>query len=299
MNEVSTMIDAPAQHRRFTLLCILSLIAAWPTIVQVIRLALDDDRYGHILLIPLISFILIYLRRKESFSNVQPSLIGGALLIAAGIISYFGLGLTGSWLNQDSKLLISVLALVVIWNGAFLLCYGKEAFMQARFALLFLLFVVPPPSWMLDKAVIALQYRSAEISYILFKVAGIPVFAHGVKFSLPGIDIEIARECSGIRSCISLVVTSVLAGYAFLQSGYSRLSLVVLTIPIAILKNAVRITTISWLGLYVNRDFFFGALHKRGGLLFALLAVIMMLPFVYLFRGWESRMLRRTDAFGR
>jgi exosortase len=290
------MIDGRVQHCRFTLLCILLLIASSTTIVKVTRLALADDRYGHILLIPFISFILIYLRRKEIFSNVRPSLSAGALLLAVGAISSLGLGLEKNWLNPDSKLLISVLALVVIGNGAFLFCYGKEAFRHARFALLFLLFVVPLPSSLLDKAVVMLQYRSAEISYVLFKLLGIPVFVNGVNFSLPGVDIEIARECSGIRSCISLFITSVLGGYVFLRTTYSRVSLVVLTIPIAIFKNAVRITAISWLGLYVNRDFFFGVLHKHGGLPFALLAVMMLLPFVYVFRDWESRMIRRADT---
>jgi exosortase len=293
------MIDTQPQHRRFMLLWIASGAAFFSTIAQVTRLALDDERYSHILLIPIISLILIYIRRNEIFYRAQPAPSAGMWLLVLGSGVYGAALLAGSWLDPGTKLLFAVIALLTVWMGAFLLSYGTEAFRQAEFALLFLLLMVPVPSWILDKAVVALQHGSAAVTFVLFKLLRIPVLAQGVRFSLPGVDIEVAQECSGIRSCVSLIVTSVLAGYVFLRSAYSRLSLVLLAIPIAIVKNAIRITTISWLGLYVNRDFFFGALHKRGGLLFALLAVIMMLPFVYLFRGWESRMVRRTDAFGR
>jgi exosortase len=293
------MIDTQPQHGRFMSLWIASLAVFFPAIAQVTRLAWDDERYSHILLIPVISLLLIYIRRTEIFYRTRPAPRAGVSLLVLGSCFYGMAPLAGSWSDEGTKLLVTVIALVTVWVGAFFLCYGTQAFRQAEFALLFLLLMVPVPSWLLDKAVVALQHGSAEVAFVLFKLLRIPVLAEGVRFSLPGVDIEVAKECSGIRSCVSLIVASVLAGYVFLRSGYSRLFLALLAIPIAIVKNAVRITTISWLGLYVNRDFFFGTLHKRGGLLFALLALIMMLPFVYLFRGWESRMVRRTDAFGR
>jgi exosortase/archaeosortase family protein len=81
----------------------------------------------------------------------------------------------------------------------------------------------------------------------------------------------------------------VLTGNIFLRSNYSRICLIVLTVPIAILKNAVRIVTISWLGTYVSTDFFFGTLHRHGGLPFSLLALALMLPLVYVLRRLEAR----------
>ena len=52
----------------------------------------------------------------------------------------------------------------------------------------------------------------------------------------------------------------------------------VLTIPISIFKNAVRIATISWLGVYVSKGFFYGNLHRRGGLPFSLFALALLAP---------------------
>ena len=58
------------------------------------------------------------------------------------------------------------------------------------------------------------------------------------------------------------------SGGVLLASVRSRILLVLISIPIAILKNAIRITTISCLGLRVNRGFFYGNLHRNGGLPF-------------------------------
>ena len=98
---------------------------------------------------------------------------------------------------------------------------------------------------------------------VVFKVIGMPFLRRGFTFSLPGIDIEIAKECSGIRSSLSLLLSAIVVGYLFLRSAWSQLFLAVVTIPIVIFKNAVRIAIISWLGIYVDRSFFFGNLHRR------------------------------------
>lgn len=285
-------------HYRFLFLWIISLVAFGPTISQATQLSLQDDRYAHVLLIPFIAFILIYIRRKEIFCTVHPCRTTGTILLLFALGFYCSVELMGNWLNQSVRVMLLVVTLVIAWIATFLLCYGGESFRRARFALLFLFLMIPLPAVVLDNAAVALQHGSAEVSYVLFKLLGVPVFADGVKFSLPGVNIEIAEQCSGIRSCISLLITSVLAGYVFLRSGYSRLCLVVLTIPIAILKNAIRITTISWLGIHVNQEFFFGALHRHGGLPFSLVALAMMLPLVWGFRAWESRIGRRQLTVG-
>ena len=193
------------------------------------------------------------------------------------------------WLQGDGALSWATLAIVSSLTAAFLLCYGARAFRQAVFPLSFLFVLVPIPVSFLDGAATVLQHASAYASYALFKLLGVPVFADGVKLALPGAEIEVARECSGIRSCISLLITSSLAGYVCLRSVYARGCLILLTVPIAILKNAVRIVTISWLGLNVSKNFFYGNLHRRGGVVFSLLALTLMLPIVYTLRRIEDR----------
>ena len=115
------------------------------------------------------------------------------------------------------------------------------------------------------------------------------MFRRGFQLSLPGADIKIAEQCSGIRSSIALFITALLCGQIFLRSGWSRLSLALLAIPVAIFKNAVRVATISYLGAYVDVAFFYGRLHRYGGLPFSLLALAILLPVLFALHKFESR----------
>jgi len=66
------------------------------------------------------------------------------------------------------------------------------------------------------------------------------------------------------------------AGYLCLRSWWTRTALIVLTAPIALLKNAIRIVVITLLGARVDRAFFDGPFHHRyGGAIFSVVAVAL------------------------
>jgi exosortase/archaeosortase family protein len=82
------------------------------------------------------------------------------------------------------------------------------------------------------------------------------------------------------------LIVAIVAGYIYLRSGWARLALILMTIPIALFKNAVRIVGISTLAAYVNRIFIDGAFHHvYGGLLFS---VVGMAIFVVVLAGLQK-----------
>ena len=155
--------------------------------------------------------------------------------------------------------------------------------------------MIPIPTVVFDKIVFALQKGSSEMTYVLFKLFGVPVFRQGFKFSLPGVEIEIAKECSGIRSSLALFITGILAAHVFLRSGWRMIVLSLAMIPLAIFKNAVRIVTLSWLGVYVDRSFLYGRLHQQGGILFALIALAIFVPLLFVLQKSESTQMRHLN----
>jgi len=64
---------------------------------------------------------------------------------------------------------------------------------------------------------------------------------------LRGLTVEVAKECSGIRSCVVFVIVAIVASRVCLRSVWAQWALIVSMIPIAIFKNAVRIVVISTL----------------------------------------------------
>jgi exosortase len=82
---------------------------------------------------------------------------------------------------------------------------------------------------------------------MLFAISGTPILRNGALFELPGITIEVAQECSGIRSSWVLFITTLAASYLFLRSGWKRAVLIAFVIPLAIVRNALRIWVIGLL----------------------------------------------------
>jgi exosortase/archaeosortase family protein len=55
-----------------------------------------------------------------------------------------------------------------------------------------------------------------------------------------------------------------------------------------ILKNGMRIVTLTLLAMYVDLSFLFGKLHRDGGIVFFLLGLLLLLPVLLLLRRGES-----------
>jgi exosortase len=264
------------RHVEFLPLWILSLILLRVPVSALVNFALHDERYSLILLIPFISGFVVWLRRKTIFVSYRYCPTVGMPVLLIGTALLFSMNLQPPLLSQAAGLRVAAFAIVLVWTALFVLCYGMEALRHATFPFLFLLLMVPIPMSLVDNAAVLLQKGSAEMSYRLFELLGIPVFRVGFKFTLPGVEIQVAEECSGVRSSFSLFIASILACHLFLRSKWNQLWFVLFTIPVLIFKNAVRIVTISSLSVYVDRGFLFGNLHHRGGLPFSLIAVAIL-----------------------
>lgn len=278
------LADGRSPHAYALIFWLLSLVLFREPLISLARLSFHDELASHVLLIPLISAFLIYLERTRIFrvTHYCPSAGVPALLIAA--ILWFGLKSHVASLNPVDRLSVSTALIVLVWVSGFVLIYGSASSRSAVFPLLFLFLMSPLPLVVTDYLTSILQKGSADICYALFRAIGVPVSRHGFQFSLPGVDIEVAEQCSGIHAGLALFIAGVLAEHFLLQNTWKKLCFILCIFPIAVFKNAVRIVTISWLGIHVNSDFFQGALHRRGGLPFSLLALAMMAILLWLLR---------------
>jgi exosortase len=267
------------KHAMFVAFIIISSLTFYKTISAVIRYSLaSSDSSSHIVLIPIISLFLLYLERQKIFTITRTSILPGAGLALLGIVFYSLVNRslflkTGNW-----QLCLETLCVVLIWIAGFLLCYGFAALRAAAFPLLFLLLMVPLPDVILDRAVYALQSGSTEISYLIFQLVGTPVSRHGFLLSVPGVTIEVAKECSSIRSSIALFITCLLAAHLYLRTAWKKFVFVVLGLLLSVVKNGIRITTLTLLSVYVDPGFLYGRLHRQGGFIFFLIALLILLP---------------------
>ena len=165
--------------------------------------------------------------------------------------------------------------------------FGRAWLRALAFPLLFLYFILPMPVMIRDLFDFVLQRASASTLLGLLKLTGTPVFRDGMNFSLPGLTIEVAKECSGIRSSLVLLITSLVAGDMFLRSHWRRTILALLFFPIGALRNAVRILAVSLLTIHVDRTIIEGPLHRRGGPPFFVLSLIPLFLILAILRRSE------------
>ena len=147
-------------------------------------------------------------------------------------------------------------------------CYGRRVFRRLLFPIVFLLWLPPWPQAIVSRVVSSLQQSSAWATYILLQLVGMPVAKNGVILSIPGFNLEIAQECSSIRSSMILIITSIVLVYLFLDSAWRRGLVLLAVFPLTFLKNALRIFALSVLAVYVDPEIFSGRFHKQGGAVF-------------------------------
>ena len=266
-----------------------SLAICWPAISALTVFSFHHEFSSHVLLIPALSLYLLYMERRVVFREVRSSLALGSALILTGAALYW-LAMVHASLQGPAEFLPgSTLAMVVIWMGGFLICYGYRAWRAAAFPLFFLLLMVPLPEQVLARTIYFLQEGSTTLSFFLFKLVGTPAFRQGFLISVPGQTIEVAKECSGIRSSIALFITCLLAAHLFLRTPWKILLFVVLVLPVSIVKNAIRIVTLTLLSIHVDPGFLRGNLHHDGGFFFFLLALAILFPVLLLLQKSEQR----------
>jgi exosortase len=276
--------DTPKAHLSALTLYLVCVSLFWRPLVGLATLAFHDENSSHILFIPLISGFLLYLQRKEVFRSCRSCPILGMPLLFAAIFLQFLLQVPLSALKSTDRLAALAALLVLAWMAIFLLCYGVTAFKAASFPLFYLCLMIPLPVAASDCLISFLQKGSADVSNALFHVIGVPVLRHGFQFSLPGMLVEVAEQCSGIHSAISLLIAGLLAAHFVLDGLWRKLVFVLCILPIAIIKNAVRIVTLAWIGIHINPAVFQSRLHRQGCLPFSLVALAMMAALLWLLR---------------
>jgi len=279
----------------FLLFTTAGLLLATKHLVALVWLSNSSEVYSYIPLIPFISAYLFWMKRKTILEQTSYSMVPG-LIVSVGGVGLYGVAMMIGHFGNRGDFLSLVMGSFILWFlGGFICFYGLRAFKRALFPLGFLAFMIPIPTFILDPYITALQKASAEVSYLVFKALGVPVFRNGTVFELPGLTIEVARQCSGIRSSLALILTTLLSGYLILDTITYRILFIMAVVPIAVVKNGLRIVTISLLAAYVDKIYISSHwIHRSGGIPFFIAALFLLLFPVL----WGLKVLERRRKIG-
>jgi exosortase C (VPDSG-CTERM-specific) len=280
----------------------LMLCFAWP-LWSLIGFAARSQFYSYILLIPFISFYLVWQGRKNPSPAAPPAegLTAGFLTAGALVLAAYWLLLRSRWkLTEDDYLAVMMPAFLLFFAG---ICgrFLGGAFLRAHvFPLGLLVFMVPMPTAALQGVDMFLQYSSAAVACAFFTVSGTSFLQDGLVFQLPDITLQIAPECSGIHSSLVLFITSLLAAHLFLHTPWKRAVFILAVIPLGILRNGFRVYTIGELCIHIGPRMINSPIHHKGGpIFFALSLIPLFLLLIVLQKSERSRVKPTTKPEGR
>jgi len=249
-----------------------------PALVGLASLAAESKLHSHVLLIPFLSGFLLWNHPSlREIRRVPAPRIGGAFLTAGLFLAIAAWSAEG-WSETD-RLALFVLAYVVTVAGGGFLFQGTGWMRAAAFPICFLLFLIPLPDGAVEALELVLTRATVELLVPLFHFVSMPLEREGATFHLPGISLEVARECSGIRSTWVLLVTAVLVSHMLLSRPSARLVLVALVVPLGIVRNVMRVFTIALFCVHGHPSLIDSPIHTQGGPLFFALSLV---PFALL-----------------
>jgi len=265
-------------------------VAFWSPLYHLARYAAGSDLYSYILLLPLISLYLVFLKKNDLPGEWGGKTTAAWIPVLTGavvLLSYWALRLRGWQPANNDHLSMTIFSWFCFLVGGGLHFLGFDGMRRLAFPMGILVLMAPFPTFFTHGLETFLQHASAEAAAALFNLSGETVFRQGLVFQLPGIVIEVARECSGIHSSLVLFITSLLAGHLLLRSPWRKAVLALAVIPLGIARNGLRIFTIGMLCVHVDPAMIDSPIHTRGGPLFFALSLLPFFVLIYLLRRSE------------
>ncbi|NCC91681.1 MAG: exosortase/archaeosortase family protein [Opitutae bacterium] len=244
------------------------VILYWPILVPMVRQWAADDNYSHGFLVPFIAGYLAWMRRDALASaRISPSNAGLAVVL-------FGLGmLLLGWLGTEYFTMRS--SLVVVLTGCVLYLLGWPVTRILLPPLAYLLLMIPIPYIVYDAAAFPLKLFVTKVSVLALKSMGVVLWQEGNILMFPGITLEVADACSGLRSIMSLLALGAAYALVLHSSARDRVVLIAATLPIAVLTNCLRVIATGVLAQYYGAAAAEGFFHEFAGMFIFFMAVAM------------------------
>ena len=270
-------------------------------LIGLTRYALHSELNSHVVLVPFVSAYLLWIRWKDLPPAKRPSWSGASAFAVTGFAmaaTAWKLEAIGGAISRNDHLTLTTLGFVsFVVAGGFAFA-GAKWMRATAFSFAFLLFMVPLPDYVVELLENASKLASAEAASWFFNLSGTSFLRTNNVFELPGITIQVAQECSGIRSSWVLIMTSLLAAHLFLRTTWRRALLVALVIPLGVLRNGFRILVIGLLCVNYGPQMINSVIHRRGGPFFFVLSLVPLFLFLWWLRRSEVRRAAESTPRG-
>jgi exosortase len=228
---------------------------------------LTNPDAGHGLLLLPIAAWMAWKRGVSPKAAAQPYL-GIAALLAAVLLRYVS-GLAAELFTMRFSMLMAALALVVFYAGV-------RQLVHWWLPITLVVLSIPLPVVVLGSLALPLQLQASHIGAALLEWRHVPVMLNGNVLQIPGHTLFVTEACSGLRSLSALLALGVLVGGMWLKYPISRVLLLLLTLPVAVLLNGVRVFLTGFLVFFVDPALGEGFMHMTEGWIIFVAAFLIL-----------------------
>lgn len=265
-------------NKKLYILLLLWIVAFIPVYTELWEAWLNHSNNSHGLLVPFISVYLIWQKQNQLNKAVVNSSNMGAFILAFSMLLYI-ISYIGAVAVVSRAMIVTSLIGIILFN------YGVAVFSIIQFPLIYLIFMVPVPSTIYGMAALPLQIFATKVSTFIIKILTIPVHREGTMLYFSSTQLEVAEQCSGLRSITSFIMLSLLFAYLMDKNWWKRLFVVMSAIPLAIFVNIARVTGTGILANFYGATVARGFLHEFSGMaVFVFGFILLTIEFILLNR---------------
>ena len=234
------------------------------------RLMEGESYYTHAPLVPFVSLIIAVLLIRHTRIPVRPDRKWGGIVLGFFVLTHM-LACLARVNFASGFAFIGVLA------GLVLLIWGRAALRRLWFPLAMLVFMVPLPEVSIAQLNFRLKMFASRGGVTIADFIGVPVEGQGNQVFLEGGKrLVIANVCNGLRTLISLLAFGALYAYVCRLKGWWRIGLFLMSVPIAVVANSVRIVSLIVVADAWDAEVATGWFHDWSGVLIFVLAFLLM-----------------------
>jgi exosortase len=240
-------------------------------------LAIDwwtDPDAGHGLLLAPLALWLAW--RAGLVTERRPQRVLGAVLLGGSVLLRYLAGLAAEMFTMRLSIVGALLGIV-------LFVYGWRQVMKWWLPIVLFTLSIPLPAIITNTIALPLQFKASQMGASLLELRHVPVRLTGNVIMLPGGHrLFVTEACSGLRSLTALLSLGVLIGGLWLKYPVTRVILLALAIPVAVLINGVRVFLTGFLVFFVSPKLGEGFMHVTEGWLMFIVAfaILGMLAWV-------------------
>ncbi len=242
-------------------------------IYRMVKIWMNDGNWSHGFIIPLFSLYFLHQRREQLLNVEYKTNWLGLLLIIICIIGYI---VSIYPLKMGYPRLLALLGTLF---GIVLLCCGWKVIKITWLPILFLFFALPLPTRIYVWLTLPMRHWASQVAAAFLNVLpNTDATAYGVVIegfhAGKSFNLNVAEACAGMRLMMAFFALGVAMAYLSDRPYWHRIILVLLTLPIALFCNFVRVIITGIIYIYVNPMLAKGGFHTTLGLL--------MLPIAFL-----------------